>query len=124
VATVVAGLASRRWPLPGVLAEHTGDALYTVAVYGVVCLVRPAAPSALAALGAFVVSAAVEASQLLAWPWLAAVRATPVGALLLGQGFQVADLAAYAAGATVAWALDVTFRRASPVPGPAPDRLP
>jgi hypothetical protein len=123
-ATAAAGLASRRWPLPGVLAEHTGDALYTVAVYLAGCLLWPNAAAGVLAAGAFALSAAVEVGQLLSPPWLVDVRSTRVGALLLGQGFQLADLAAYAAGAAVGWGADVTFRRASPAAARPPDSLP
>lgn len=100
------GLLSRAFPLPGWFAEHTGDALYTVAVFWALACAQPAArPLALAVL-AWGLSALVEVSQLLDWAWLAALRSTRVGALLLGQGFQWADLVAYALGAVLALALD------------------
>jgi Protein of unknown function (DUF2809) len=47
---------------------------------------------------AFVVAAAVEASQLWHPAWLDAFRTTTVGVLLLGRYFSFADIAAYAAG--------------------------
>jgi Protein of unknown function (DUF2809) len=49
---------------------------------------------------------AVEASQLLHAPWLDAVRATPLGHLVLGSGFDPRDLAAYAAGVLLGVVLD------------------
>ena len=104
--TVWLGLASRRWPLPGVFAEYTGDALYAVAAYWAIALLRPAWPAAALAAAAWGASAAVEASQLFHPPWLDAIRATRPGALLLGHGFKVEDLAAYAVGAGLAFALD------------------
>jgi hypothetical protein len=85
-----------------------------VQLYGLMCLVWPAVSPLAAAALAFAASALVEASQALAWPWLAAVRADRIGALLLGQGFDPADFVAYAAGAVLAGTADVTFRRASP----------
>lgn len=56
-------------------------------------------------------AAAVECSQLAQTGWLDAVRRTPAGRLLLGQGFQAADFVAYAAGALLAMALDALGRR-------------
>lgn len=99
---VALGLLSRRFPLPGILAEHTGDALYAVAAYFATAFVFPAASRPALVCAAFGFSAAVEFSQMLSWPWLRDLRATRPGALLLGQGFQRADLVAYAIGAMLA----------------------
>ena len=111
-AVIGAGLASRRWPLPGGLAEHTGDALYTTAAFCALRVVATRSRGAWLAAAAFAWSGAVEASQLLRWDWLVALRGTTLGALLLGQGFQWIDLTAYAAGALVALLLDFSLRLA------------
>ena len=103
---IAAGLLSRRYPLPGVLAEHTGDALYTVAAFLAVALLLPRWSGTALATIAFGLSAAVELSQLLQFAWLDAIRATTPGRLLLGQGFVIADFAAYAIGALLAGAAD------------------
>ena len=121
--TIALGLLSRRFPLPGVLAEHAGDALWTVAAFWLGALAVPAASGGRLAAAAWLLSAAVEASQLLDWPWLRSVRGTAVGALLLGHGAKVADLVAYAAGAVLACAVDATFRRAVARRPAATDRL-
>lgn len=105
-AVIALGLLSRRWPLPGVLAEHTGDALYTVAVFCALAWWAPAARASRLAAAAFLVSAAVECAQLLTWSWLQELRRSTVGALLLGQGFQWADFLAYGIGAAGAWLAD------------------
>lgn len=102
VVTVAAGLASRRWPLPGALAEHTGDALYATAVFFALAVLRPAARWRTLAAAATLVAAAVECAQLLQWPWLVALRQTRAGALLLGQGFQWVDLGAIVGGVLLA----------------------
>lgn len=116
--TVAAGLASRRWPLPGLLAEYTGDALYTVAAFWGLAWLRPGASRRRLALGAALASSLVEVSQALPWAWLADLRTTWVGALVLGQGFQGADLVAYAVGAALAAGLDrLVFRPAGTNPG-------
>ena len=70
-----------------------------MAAFFVLALTFPAAGSWILALSAFACSAAVEAAQLLSWPWLQDLRSTTAGALVLGQGFQWADVVAYGAGA-------------------------
>ncbi len=109
--TIALGLLSRRFPLPGWFAEHTGDALYTVAVYLVLAVARPRTTALQLAFLAWSCSTLVEFAQLLQWPWLVSLRHTRVGALLLGQGFVWADLLAYALGAALAWAIDTVIRR-------------
>lgn len=109
---IALGLASRRWPLPGVLAEHTGDGLYTVAAFWALLTVAPRLRGPAAGVAAFLSSAAVEFGQLIEADWLQELRANRWAALLLGQGFQVADLVAYAFGGAAAVALDAwLFRR-------------
>ncbi|MBL8753430.1 MAG: DUF2809 domain-containing protein [Planctomycetes bacterium] len=121
---VVAALLSRRYPLPGLLAEHTGDALYATAAFFLFALVRPSARTTRLGVLAGGFAIAVETTQLLDWPWLQAIRATGAGALLLGQGFQWADVFAYCLGAAAACVVDATFLRRSIQPVAKPDRLP
>lgn len=90
LATIVAGLGSRRL---GLYAE-LGDALYGTLILVLVHVARPGARRAPWFAYAFCV--AVEVSQL--WPALDPVRATRLGALVLGRGFVWADLVAYAVG--------------------------
>ena len=123
-ATIAAGLVSRTWPLPGLLAEHTGDALYATAVFLVAATAAPGLGTGRLALLAGAFAGLVECSQLLQWHWLVALRSTRPGALLLGQGFQAADLVALAVGVLVGVAADVTFLRRSTRPRAQPDRLP
>ena len=106
------GLLSRSYPLPGFLAEYTGDALYAVAVFLALAAVFRRSATRSLACSAFVFSAAVELSQLLTWPLLMDLRQTWLGALCLGQGFQWADLLAYLVGVGAVAALDrLVFRR-------------
>ena len=97
--TIGAGLLSRRWPLPGLFAEYTGDALYATAMWFAAALLWPRARGAALTAIAFAASALVECSQSIEAQWLAEVRATTIGRLLLGEVFQWPDLVAYAAGA-------------------------
>ncbi len=102
-ATIALGLLSRRFPLPGWFAEHAGDALYATAAGWALAIVWPALADGRRALAAFACAAAIECSQLVRTDWLAALRATRLGALVLGQGFQWDDFAAYALGAALGW---------------------
>lgn len=111
--TIAAGLASRTWPLPGLFAQYTGDALYTVAAFFGWAWLFPAVRGTRLMLVAFLSSALVEFSQLLRWEWLVEVRATRLGGLVLGQGFQWLDLLAYAVGAAAALVIDASLRRGS-----------
>lgn len=106
LAVIAAALLSRRHPLPGLLAEHAGDALYTVALFLALAVCRPASSARRLGVLALSGSALVEASQLAAWPWLVWLRSTPVGALFLGQGWKAVDLVAYAVGAGLAVSMD------------------
>lgn len=94
LATVALGLTSRKFPLP----PEIGDALWAVAVYLGLRWVFLGKWQSRIALLALLISFGVEFSQLLTWPWLVAVRQTTLGHLLLGQGFLVQDLLAYAIG--------------------------
>ncbi len=115
-ATVVAGLASRRFPdtVPDFFAEHAGDALWTLASYLFLALLFARARIREIAAAALAVSFLVEFSQLLDWPWLAAARRTAAGGLLLGHGFLGIDLVRYLAGTTIGIALDLTLTRRNP----------
>jgi Protein of unknown function (DUF2809) len=121
---VALGLLSRRYPLPGIFAEYTGDALYATAAFGLFALLAPGARTLTLGLAAFAFAAVIEAAQALDWPWLQTLRSHRLGALVLGQGFQLADLVAYVVGAALACVADVTFRADSPRRPAAPDRLP
>ncbi|MFM1871537.1 MAG: hypothetical protein RL398_959 [Planctomycetota bacterium] len=109
-ATIALGLLSRRFPLPGLLAEHLGDALYATAAAWLATLLRPSLRAADTALAGFAIATLVECQQLLDWGWLVELRHTRVGALVLGQGFQAADLLAYACGALLAGAVAAACR--------------
>lgn len=86
-ATIVLGLALRRWGpglgLPFVVTKYGGSLLWSVMVHGLVVL-------------------AVEASRLVHTPALDAFRLTTVGALLLGRVFSPWNLVAYGTGITLA----------------------
>ena len=103
---IALGLLSRRYPLPGILAEYTGDALYATAAYAGYALFWPRGPSRALALLAFGSCLAVELSQAVNIKFLNDLRSTAVGAMLLGAGFKWPDLLAYLAGVSGAAVVD------------------
>ena len=111
---IALGLASRKYAaaLPGFVAAHAGDALWTVAVYLTLAIVWPAWPPLRLAIAAYGISVAVELSQLVDVGWLNAARQTLPGRLLLGAGFLWADLLRYLAGALAALLIDLMVRSA------------
>ena len=88
-----------------------GDALWAVMIMWSVSGLAPTARPTTRGVSALAVCWLVEASQLYHAPALDAVRATTVGHLVLGSGFDPRDLAAYAAGVLVAMALDAAAFR-------------
>ena len=107
-ATILLGLASRRFPsaFPAVVARYGGDALWAGMVFLLVVLIRPRISTQWAALIALGLSLSVELSQLYHAPWIDAIRATRFGGLALGQGFLWSDLVSYATGVAIMAALD------------------
>jgi hypothetical protein len=108
VLTVACGLASRQYGavLPSFIARYAGDALWASMVVWLLALLWPRVATSRLALGALAIAVTVELSQLYRAPWLDAIRATTVGALILGQGFLPSDLACYAVGVSLAALLD------------------
>lgn len=113
--TVVLGLSTRSAPhlFPEVIARYGGDALWAALVVWLCALWRRSAAPHAVAMMAFAISVAVESSQLSRAPWLEAIRATPVGALVLGQGFLWSDILCYLTGVACALALDAFLVRAA-----------
>ena len=114
IATAAAvGLGSRIRPFveTPVLGTHVGDACWTIAVCGVLRLLRPEDPTARLACLGWALSVAVELSQLLQVGWLETIRANRIGALLIGRGFLWTDLAAYTVGVLLWAGFDAFVRR-------------
>jgi len=113
VATVAAGLASRKWPwlLPAALGKYPGDVFWAQAVYWGIGFLAPSASLARVAAYALTIAYADELSQLYQAPWINQVRATPVGHLVLGAVFAWGDLLAYTVGVGLCGALEVLLRK-------------
>ena len=111
LATIALGLFVhlRGEALGPVTRDVVGDALWAAMIAWWAGALAPRARLAVRSAGAYAVCAAVELSQLVHTPALDAVRATRVGHLLLGSGFDPRDLAAYALGIAGAALLEATL---------------
>lgn len=109
---VVLGLASRQYrsALPAFIGTYAGDALWAAMVYLLVATLWPNAQPRALALGALVLSFGIEVSQLYHASWIDALRATRMGALVLGQGFLWSDLLCYIVGVGIATGADLLLR--------------
>jgi hypothetical protein len=94
--------------------DVTGDALWAGMITWWVSALAPRTALAVRGAVAYVVCAAVEVSQLYHAAALDAVRATTVGHLVLGNGFDPRDLAAYAIGVAGAMLVDLALRATAP----------
>ena len=107
-ATIAVGLAVylRGGALGPVVRDVLGDALWAMMIAWWAGALAPSARLAVRSAGAYAICACVEASQLYHTPALDAMRATRMGHLVLGSGFDPRDLAAYAAGVALAALLE------------------
>lgn len=112
IGTVMLGLASRRFAvvLPAFVSTYAGDVLWASMVFWLLTLVRPNGEGRHLAAVALAIAVAVETSQRYHAPWLDALRASPLGALALGQGFLWSDIACYLVGVILAAWMDWMLR--------------
>ena len=92
-----------------------GDVLWAMMIAWWAGVLAPRARLAVRCSCAYVVCATVELSQLYHAPALDAARATTLGHLVLGSGFDPRDLVAYAAGVALAALLESAIRRGTDV---------
>lgn len=115
VAVIALGLASRAYPqyLPAALGKYPGDALWAMMIVFALGAIATRMRTWQLALWSLLICFGVEFSQLLQAPWLVALRAHPLGHLVLGSHFGWVDLIAYTAGVAVAALVDTAalFRR-------------
>lgn len=115
VAVIALGLASRAYPqyLPAALGKYPGDALWAMMIVFALGAIATRMRTWQLALWSLLICFGVEFSQLLQAPWLVALRAHPLGHLVLGSHFGWVDLIAYTAGVAIAALVDAAalFRR-------------
>lgn len=109
----ILGMGSRAGvvPLPFFVVTYAGDTLWTAMVYACLVFLWPRLTIPQAAALAVGISFAVELSQLYRAPWLDAVRAHRLGALVLGRGFLASDLVCYTVGGLLAAGVDGLLSR-------------
>lgn len=98
---IAAGLASRSSGatfVPAFVATYAGDTLWALMVFLGLGFVFPRARTVVLAGAALGIAFAVEFSQLWEVDWLDRIRATRLGALVLGKGWVATDLLCYAVG--------------------------
>jgi hypothetical protein len=97
--------------LGAIAKDVVGDALYAAMIVWWIGAIAPRWSLALRAASAFVLCAIIETSQLFHTPMIDAVRATRLGHLVLGSGFDARDLVAYAVGVAAAALIDFQLNR-------------
>jgi hypothetical protein len=114
VATMLLGLWVHRGGagLQSAARDIAGDAIWAAMIAWGVAAVIPTRPLIARSVAAFGLCAAVEVSQLVHTPTLDAWRASTLGALVLGSGFDPRDLASYAIGIVTAAATERIIRSA------------
>jgi hypothetical protein len=98
--TITAGLLVhlRGEALAPAARDVIGDALWAAMIAWWVGALVPSARLLRRSAAAYAICVVVEVSQLYHTPWLDALRATTMGHLVLGSGFDPRDLLAYALG--------------------------
>ena len=116
IVTFAMGLGSRKYgaALPAFLASYAGDTLWAMLVYALAGAIAPHARLRARAFCALACSFAVESSQLVRAEWLDALRATQLGALVLGQGFLWSDLVCYTVGISLGGAGELLVTASRP----------
>lgn len=106
------------WPhailLPPLLHKNMGDILYATMLFWLLGWLRPQSAPMRLCVGALLACSAIEFAKLIHTPWLASLRHTQTGALALGTGFHISNLACYALGALLGLAIERLFLPGAP----------
>ena len=111
VITIVTGLASRHFSsyLPHWVQLYLGDALWALMVFLLFGFFLHKKSTLWIAIVALVFSYSIEISQLYQAPWIDALRANPLGGLILGFGFLWSDLVCYTVGVGFGYLMEKVF---------------
>jgi len=109
---LAAGLGSRRYAnhLPATVAEYAGDILWGTMFFLLVVIADRRVATLRAAAIALGICYAIEILQLYHAPWIDAIRAHPLGGLMLGHGFLWSDMICYTIGVALAALPDRALR--------------
>jgi hypothetical protein len=110
------GIGSRRFALalPAFIAAYAGDTLWALVAFLGFGLLMPRASTRHVALLAIVFSVVIEVSQLYDAPWIASIRRTTLGGLILGFGFLWSDLICYVVGVGLGVLIEVAYNKNRP----------
>jgi glycopeptide antibiotics resistance protein len=113
IGLIFLGLASRKYSqsLPLFIANNAGDAIWAMMVYFGFRFLIPRKRKLNALLLSLLSSFAIEFSQLYQAVWINQIRATTLGALILGKGFLLVDLLRYTVGILIAFVLDSAIKK-------------
>jgi hypothetical protein len=111
VITIALGLASRRFPgiQPQWVQLYLGDTLWAFMVFLLFGFVFHTKRTLWIAIVTLVFSYNIEISQLYHAPWIDALRANPLGGLMLGFGFLWSDLVCYTVGVGFGYMMEKMF---------------
>ena len=113
VITIILGLASRNFShqLPIFISDNAGDALWAMMVYWGFRFLFVEKHFRTAIWASLLFSFSIEFSQLYQVDWINQIRATRIGALILGKGFLAVDLIRYMIGILIGNFLDVGLKK-------------
>lgn len=112
--TIALGLFSRKiaYPyLPEIINDYFGDALWAVMIFLIFRFTFFNKDTRYIAIISLAFCFLIETSQLYHAPWIAAIRATTLGGLVLGSGFLWSDLFAYYIGVHAAATFELYILR-------------
>lgn len=98
ILTIGLGLFSRSRFIPEMIYPYLGDAFYALLFFFMIGIAFPGLKSRTVALASVGFCYSIELSQLYQSDWMLALRATRLGALILGHHFLWSDLVSYAVG--------------------------
>lgn len=104
--TIALGLGSRMSFFRDLIGTWPGDLLYAVMMYWLWSILFPHQAKAKTALFALSTCFAIELLQLYQAEWILVIRATRLGALILGSGFLISDLLWYSLGVLLAYSIN------------------
>lgn len=110
---IALGMSSRALAdsLPEWISDHFGDALWASMIYFGVRSLFVNKSTYWALVVSVIFCFGIEFSQLYQADWINGIRATFLGALILGKGFLTVDLIRYSVGISVSLGIDRYFSR-------------